>query len=72
MNSSQVELAHHLIEAAGRGSKDVYAHAYIDAGLSMNNPEELRVQILYILNNLSGWRGDEARTVKAALKKLAK
>jgi len=27
------------------------------------------VQILYILNNLQGWRGEEAREAKAILKK---
>ena len=30
-----------------------------------------RVQILYILNNLQSWRGEEARQVKAELKKIA-
>jgi len=34
--------------------------------------EELRVQILYVLSNLSGWRGPRAREVKAVLKKAMK
>ena len=33
---------------------------------------ELHVQILYVLNNLSGWRGARAREVKAVLKKAVK
>jgi len=31
--------------------------------------EELRVQLLYVLSNLSYWRGDRAREVKATLKR---
>lgn len=34
--------------------------------------EELKVQILYILNNLSSWRGARAREVKATLKQATK
>lgn len=30
--------------------------------------DELRAQILYILSNLRGWRGEEARATKKALK----
>ena len=30
--------------------------------------EELRVQILYVLSNLQGWRGERAREVKKVLK----
>jgi hypothetical protein len=45
-----------------------YAASYAAAGRHMTDPEEIRVQKLYILNNLSAWRGDEAKLVKAALK----
>ena len=54
------------------------AMAYIEAmsmaemeGQQMyNNPAKGRaVQILYILNNLQGWRGEDAREAKAILKK---
>jgi hypothetical protein len=34
--------------------------------------EEMRVQILYVLSNLQGWRGDRAREVKEVLKKASK
>lgn len=34
--------------------------------------EELRVQILYVLSNLAGWRGERAREVKAVLKTASK
>ena len=34
--------------------------------------QELKTQLLYILCNLSGWRGERAREVKAFLKKCAK
>ena len=34
--------------------------------------EELRVQILYVLSNLGGWRGERAKEVKAVLKQASK
>ena len=57
------------------------AQAYIEAmpmaemeGQQMyNNPAKGRaVQILYILSNLQGWRGEEAREAKAILKEQNK
>lgn len=48
-----------------------YAQSYAKAGIGMRG-EELKVQILYVLNNLGGWRGDTARRVKAQLKKVLK
>lgn len=34
--------------------------------------EELRVQLLYVISNLSHWRGERAREVKAILKESSK
>jgi hypothetical protein len=34
--------------------------------------QELKVQLLYVLSNLSGWRGERAREVKAVLKAASK
>lgn len=34
--------------------------------------EELRVQILYVLSNLQGWRGDRAKEIKTVLKTASK
>jgi len=34
--------------------------------------KELRVQLLYVLSNLGGWRGEIAREVKATLKAFSK
>ena len=44
-----------------------YAAAYAKADATMTG-RDWEVQCLYILNNLSGWRGDEAKAVKAFLK----
>lgn len=52
-------------------AKDGYARAYANAGIGMRG-EEARVQCLYILNNLSRWRGPLARDVKAVLKATGK
>lgn len=46
-----------------------YAQTYAKAGIGMRG-EALQVQILYVLCNLGGWRGEVARKVKVALKKV--
>ena len=49
-----------------------YAQSYANAALQMEMiGEELRVQILYVLNNLQQWRGEEARATKQVLKSFA-
>ena len=46
-----------------------YAVGYAEAGLGMEmGTKEAEVQALYILNNITYWRGDLAKTVRAALK----
>ena len=57
-----------------------YAVNYAQYGLSITDPEELRVQCLYVLNNISGWRANKKFAVtkeqindaKAAIKETAK
>lgn len=44
-----------------------YAKAYAKAGLHMNG-SEMADQALYILSNLTHWRGDIARKTKAKLR----
>lgn len=46
-----------------------YAKAAIDLGM---DGFMLRCQLLYVLNNLSGWRGPMAVKVKSRLRKLRK
>jgi len=53
------------------GSTIQYAKSYAHAGISMTDRKMIAVQALYILSNLAGWRGDEARMVKATLKQFA-
>jgi len=48
-----------------------YAQAYAEAGLSMEG-DSLRVQILYVLNNLQYWRGEVARRTKKELREVEK
>ena len=47
-----------------------YAQEYARAGLGMKG-KMLKVQIAYVLCNLGGWRGEEAREVKKRLKEAA-
>jgi hypothetical protein len=48
-----------------------YAVNYCKAACGMTG-EELRVQCLYILSNLSQWRHPKAKEVRAALKATSK
>ena len=48
-----------------------YAKAYAAAGLEMTDREEIRVQALYLLSNLSHWRGPEAKATKDNLKLIS-
>lgn len=49
------------------------AKAYAETALVRDmTGEELRVQILYVLNNLSYWRGESARLAKKILKQYLK
>ena len=48
-----------------------YAASYAKAAREMEG-YEWRVQCLYILNNLSGWRGEKAKEVKEFLKAESK
>ena len=67
------------IKTAKSEVKNPYAQAYLKAipdsiemGGSLGNAKSaLKVQLLYALNNMSGWRGSVAREVKAVMKKFA-
>ena len=48
-----------------------WAVDYAMTGLSMNG-HGLKIQCLYVLNNISRWRGDEAKEVRQILKNYSK
>ena len=48
-----------------------YAIGYADAGTFMTDPRAIQVQCLYILNNITSWRGPIATTVRTSLKVLS-
>jgi hypothetical protein len=64
------------IVAAGDDPKQVkqvnYAVNYAKAGLLMSHPEAIKMQALYIVNNISSWRGDTAKAVREELKRIGK
>lgn len=70
------EEACRAVVAAGDDPKQVnqvnYAVGYARAGLRMVLSHEKKVQALYILNNITRWRGDTAKAVRAFLKEYAK
>ncbi len=49
-----------------------YAKAYANAGLTLTDTHAQKVQALYILNNISGWRTPTAKTVREFLKEFSK
>lgn len=48
-----------------------YAVGYARAGVGMTG-HDARFQALYILSNMSRWRGDTAKQVRESLKKIGK
>jgi hypothetical protein len=49
------------------------AEEYSQAGIyGSDRASAIRSQLLYVINNLSGWRGEEARTAKATLRAVSK
>lgn len=44
-----------------------YAVNYANAGMYMSG-HELHVQVLYVLNNMTHWRGEDAKRVRQTLK----
>jgi hypothetical protein len=55
--------------ATVRECPDGYARAYAERGYIMTDPEEIRVQCLYILNNMGHWRGPTAKECREIFKK---
>lgn len=47
-----------------------YCINYARAGKGMIDPYEIKVQTLYILNNMTHWRGDIAKRVRLRLKDI--
>jgi len=48
-----------------------YAINYASLGTLMDG-EELRIQCLYVLNNMTHWRGEDAKKVRQVLKAYTK
>lgn len=66
MNFTEACMA--IVENKGHKALN-YAIGYAEAGMGMTpGTKEAEVQALYILNNITHWRGDLAKTVRAALK----
>ena len=49
-----------------------WAVEYARYGMGLPFGEELRVQCLYVLNNISRWRGEVAKEVRETLKAYTK
>ena len=63
------------LEAIVANSKEKalnWAVGYAEYGITISDPHELRVQCLYVLNNITHWRGEVAKEVRATLKAYIK
>ena len=63
------------IEMAKRECKDNAAQSYLNAlplAVAEYGTDGFKVQLRYILNNMSGWRGPVARECKAVMKRHSK
>ncbi len=69
-NQKKIKKFHKLCQVILNQDKIPYAKAYAQTGQGLVSLESIKVQVLYILNNLQYWRGDLARQTKAALKSL--
>lgn len=50
---------------------DDYAKAYAKAGIAMRSGDEIKMQCLYILNNMGHWRGPVAKQCREVFKRLS-
>jgi len=78
MTKDQIQSFHQvcrLVIIAGErglpGQLILYAARYAKAGLQMTSHDAIACQCDYILNNLSGWRGEEAVSAKRVLRELS-
>lgn len=63
------------IQTAERECKNPFAQSYlcgITRAIEEGGDHGLGLQLLYCLNNMSGWRGQSARETKIIFKKYAK
>lgn len=52
--------------------KNGYAVSYARVGKTLHDRRDIRVQALYILNNITHWRGPIATTTREKLKEISK
>ena len=71
ITESQVHDAFKTIIANREAKALNYAVGYAEVGLELHG-KELVYQVLYVINNMSRWRGDEAKAVRNTLKTFAK
>ena len=70
MTVDEIEQFHNDCLDIMRNCPNAYAKAYASAGRLMFDDKAIRVQCLYILNNLQHWRKGRATEIRANLKRL--
>jgi hypothetical protein len=72
MTDERVKQFHILCRCVLRDCPDWAAQGYAEHGLVAQSDEEVFVQGLYILSNITHWRHDNAKAVRQALRELVK
>lgn len=72
MTREQIDAFHSACREVVRACPDPYAKSYANVGLTLTDPEYIRVQCLYILGNMDRWRGEAAKWPRNTLKLLSK
>lgn len=71
VSESDVHDACQVIVNNSKSKAPNYAINYAKVGITMSG-HELYVQCLYILNNITHWRGEDAKAVRETLKVFVK
>ncbi len=53
-----------------RECPDDYARSYAQAGLKLTQADAIHTQLLYVRDNIKGWRGEDAKVCKVLIDEL--
>ena len=76
MKSESMAKAHNAVvtilsDKASYNTSLNYAVCYCQYALEITDPREMKIQVLYILNNITYWRHPQAKDVRKTLKSFA-
>lgn len=72
MMTTTITNFHDACKVVFMGCPNLIAKSYARTGLSLTTSDAQEAQALYILSNINFWRGEDAKLVRAWLRKFAK